>query len=44
MTELEALHVCEECDEQLTESEAHTVTEQGYREIITLAFCRECWG
>jgi len=36
---LEALHVCEHCGDMLTESEAHTVTEQGYRETITLVFC-----
>jgi len=41
---LEELHVCEECGDMLTESEAHTVTEQGYRETIVLAFCPECWA
>jgi uncharacterized protein with PIN domain len=40
----EALYTCEACNDMLTESEANTVTEAGYREIITLAFCPECWS
>lgn len=36
-------HQCEQCGDMIPESEAHTVTEEGYRELITLAFCDGCW-
>lgn len=40
---LEPLYQCEQCGDMLTESEAHTLTEEGYRETITVAFCDNCW-
>jgi hypothetical protein len=40
---LEALYTCEQCNEMLTESETHIQTAQGYREVITLAWCGDCW-
>ena len=43
-SDLEALHVCEECGDMLTESEANVETAQGYREVIVLAFCDDCYS
>ena len=40
---LEELYTCEHCNDMLTESKAHTVTETGYQERIVLSFCDDCY-
>ena len=41
---LDELYQCEQCGDMLTESEANVETAQGYREVIVLAFCDDCYS
>lgn len=36
------MYQCEQCGDEVAESDATLDTERGYREIVTLAFCPDC--